>query len=133
MSKLSARDIQVFVAGALAYLGFDSLLIGADGLIRSRADIALTGLIVGVVALALGVAIIAGSKRALLWVQIFLWLALIQDIVSICVFVFRKFGISLNLAHMSLYRATSSLLELSALLLLIAWSRFQADSRQRDA
>jgi hypothetical protein len=123
MRKPSARIIQVFVAGALAYLGFDSTLLGFYGLVHSQGDMAVTGFIVGPMVLLVGVAIVAGSVRALLWAQIILWLCLIQDVISICVFVFRKFGISLHVPHMSLYYSISSLIELSALLLLIAWSR----------
>ena len=123
MSKLSARNIQIFVAGAFAYLGLDSLLLGINAVIHSLGGIAATDFIVGAAVLVIGVAILAGSGRALLWAQIVLWLTIIQDIISICVFVFGRFGISLHVAHMSLYRAISSLIEMSALLFLIVWSR----------
>ena len=129
MSKLSARDIQIFVAGALAFLGFDSIVLGTNALIHSLIGHAVSDFIVGGMVLLLGVAIFAGNMRAIRWVQVFLWLGIIQDVISIWVFAFRKFGVP----HMTLYQAISSLLELSALLCLIALSRSRRFRHEPDA
>ncbi|MGA3164250.1 MAG: hypothetical protein ABSD77_08680 [Verrucomicrobiota bacterium] len=123
MTKITARDIQVFVAGVLAYIGFESLVWTPDAIIHSHSSFAAVSFIVGVIALPLAVGIVAGSRRAILWTQVICWLCIIQDVVSIFVFVLAKFGISLRVAHMTLYRSIGSLLTLSALLLLIALSR----------
>ena len=133
MSKISARDIQVFVGGVLAYFGFQSLVWTPYEVIHSRDEFAAVSFIVGVVGLLLGIAIVAGNTRALFWTQIFLWLCIVQDVIGICVFVFGRFGISLKVPHMSLYQSIASFLTLSALLGLIAWSRSKRFRVEPDA
>jgi hypothetical protein len=123
MSKLSARDIQVFVAGVFACLGFDALIQTPFALRNSQDILGFSDIISAGVAVVLAVGIIAGSMRALHWAQFILWFGLVVDGITICVLVFKKFGISLNVGHISLYRVTSSFLTLLALLCLIAWSR----------
>lgn len=119
MCKLSARDIQVFVAGALAYLGFDALIQMPFAFLNSEGNLAFADIAGGSIGIVLAVGIIAGSMRALRWLQIYLWISLLVDVVTICVLVS---GIS-NVWHIGLHTVTSGFLTVSALLCLITWSR----------
>jgi heme A synthase len=136
MNKLTSRDIQVFVAGAFAYCGFDSLLWSPDVLAHSHDLLAFTDFVGGVIGLVLAGAVIAGRMRALRWMQVFLWLDVIQYVATICVFILSKYGISVPLAHGSLYQAIHGIFTVSALLCLIAWSRskrFRGDGTPNTA
>jgi hypothetical protein len=83
MSKISARDIQVFVAGAFALDGSDALLAipyyFSD--FSSTPSHVLIGMIVPQLIrslfLPLGIAILMGNARALEWAKICLWLAVV--------------------------------------------------------
>jgi hypothetical protein len=127
MSKISSRNIQVFVAGVLAYLGFDALVQMPFAFFHSQDVLGFSDIVSGFIAIALAGGIVVGSMRALRWLQIILWLGLIVDFITIFMLVS---GISRNVWHVSLYRVISSFLTLLALLCLIAWSRskrFRAD------
>jgi hypothetical protein len=92
MNKISSRDIRVFVAGALAFYGFQALIVipyyftlsmNASHLGRA----VITGLIVGL-ALPIGIGIFLGRWSAVFWAQIYLWLKFIFACATIPVFCF---------------------------------------------
>ena len=91
MNKLSARDIQVFVAGAFALDGSDALL--AIPYYFSTPSHVLVGMIVPQLIcslfLPLGIAILMGNAHALNWAKICLWLAVVTysaGIILVCCF-----------------------------------------------
>jgi len=90
MSKITARDVQVFVAGAFALWGFRALIWLPSNFLLPIQDFTWFTRIVSIVvvglALPLGLAILLGSKRAVLLTKINLWLVLIigaADIVMV--------------------------------------------------
>jgi hypothetical protein len=119
MSRISARDLQVFVAGVISYLGFYFLTTAAY--IRdtpTQASDVVRNLIIGAVCLLFGLSIAAGNMRALRWVQGFLWLILIVKSFSI----FPNPNMPKK-SPISLYNNISNFVTCGALLWLIAWSR----------
>ena len=95
MNKISARDIQVFVAGAFALDGSDALLAIPYyfSYFFSTPSHLLIGMIVPQLIrslfLPLGIAILMGNARALNWAKICLWLAVVTysaGIILVCCF-----------------------------------------------
>ncbi|MGA2869255.1 MAG: hypothetical protein ABSF34_08855 [Verrucomicrobiota bacterium] len=95
MNKLSARDIQVFVAGAFALDGSDALLAIPYYLSYyfSTPSHVLIGMIIPQLVcslfLPLGIAILMGNARALKLAKICLWLAVVTysaGIILVCCF-----------------------------------------------
>jgi hypothetical protein len=84
MSKIPAREIQLFVAGAFALWGFRALIwLPSDFLVPIQNFVwftRVTGAVVTGLALPLGVAVLIGSKRAILLTKIYLWLVLILGV-----------------------------------------------------
>jgi hypothetical protein len=87
MNKISSRDIQVFVAGALALTGFRALVsiphsvaLSIDSAHIGRAVIG--SLIIGL-ALPIGIGVFLGRWSALFWAQIYLWLKFIGGCIAI--------------------------------------------------
>jgi hypothetical protein len=85
--KISARDIRVYVAGALALAGFRALVsipysiaLSSDSAHIGRAVIG--GLIVGL-ALPIGIGIFLRRWSALFWAQIYLWLKIIGGCIAV--------------------------------------------------
>ena len=90
MSKITAREVQVFVAGTFALWGFRALIwLPSDFLLPIQNFTWFTRIVSAVVvglALPLGLAVFFGSKRAILLTKIYLWLVLIigaADIVMV--------------------------------------------------
>jgi hypothetical protein len=119
VSRISARDIQVFVAGVISYLGFYFLSIAANLRDTStEASGVVRNFIIGAVCLLFGFSIAAGNMRALRWVHGFLWFILIV----------KSFSIFPNphlpkKSPISLYYNISSFFTCGALLWLVVWSR----------
>jgi hypothetical protein len=87
MNKISARDIRLFVAGALALVGFQALIripyyctLAMNAAQIGRAVFA--GLIAGLT-LPIGIGIFLGRWSALFWAQIYLWLKFISGFIAI--------------------------------------------------
>jgi hypothetical protein len=86
MKKISARDIQVFVAGAFALWGFRTLIWLPSYLFVTPHNVMWVCRIVGSLltslSLPLGVAIFLGKKRAIRLTQIYLWLVLVLGFID---------------------------------------------------
>jgi hypothetical protein len=126
--KISARDIQVFVAGALALLGARALLqlpsyffVPVDH--AARYDLLLYSLS-GALDLLLGLAVFFGRRWAILLTQIWLWLTLALSIVT-AVRAPVVSGTNKVLSSILLWTVSSDLVIFIALLLLIHLSRSQ--------
>jgi hypothetical protein len=133
MRNISRRDIQVFVAGTLACLGFQALVWAPYEILYSRDSILVIASLIAGSGLFLGIGIVLGSMRALRWAQILLWLGLLLDVISVCVLVLGRFGMSPKVPHMSLYRSISSVLTLSVLLWMLLWSQSKRFKDEPDA
>jgi len=90
MSKIPTREVQVFVAGAFALWGFRALIwLPSDFLAPIQNFVWFTriGILAGAVmsslALPLGVAILVGSKRAILLTKIYLWVFFVLGVADI--------------------------------------------------
>src|ERR1700690_3859510 len=90
MHKITARDIRTFVAGALALVGFRSLIsvpyyFTASGDLRHIAGALLVGLF-ACAELLIGVGMFLGRWSALFWAQVYLWLIIVSGCIVIPVF-----------------------------------------------
>jgi hypothetical protein len=86
MSKISTREVQVFVAGAFALWGFRALIwLPSDFLAPVQNFMWFTriaGAVVVGLALPLGVAIFVGNKRAILLTKMYLWCVLVVGFID---------------------------------------------------
>jgi len=74
MSKITARDVQVFVAGALTSVGFHALIrVGYNVMIAWNARDATAWAMVGLL-FPFGIGVLLGSALALRLAQIYLWI-----------------------------------------------------------
>jgi len=126
--KISARDIQVFVAGALALLGIQALLQLPSYFFGPAHASAWYDLLVyslsAALDLLLGLAVFFGRRWAILLTQIWLWLTLALGIVSAVRAVVVS-GTAQALSYILLWTIWSGLVIFIALLLLIHLSRSQ--------
>lgn len=92
MKKLSARDVQIFVAGALALTGFQALIkvaryfVDYVGQLESLPRGTVIGLVIEGLALPLGINILVGSTEALRWTRIFLRFWVFAGLLSLLVY-----------------------------------------------
>jgi hypothetical protein len=86
MKKISSRDIQLLVAGALALAGFRALVWIPYYFVVSTGVVRIVGAVVTGLALPIGIGIFSGRTSAILWAQIYLWLVLISGCIVIPVF-----------------------------------------------
>ena len=107
MNKIPAKSIQMFVAGALALTGFHALIWTPYYLIYFKDIVFVGGSIFSGLALLIGIAMLAGSERAMFWARIYLLLGIVGAIVSICLSVFQIFPMA---PHLSWWRVTSDFL-----------------------
>ena len=134
--KISARDIQVFVAGALALLGTQALLQLPSYFFGPAPASAWYDLLFyslsAALDLLLGLAVFFGRRWAILLTQIWLWLTLALSIVSaVCAIVIS--GPNKVLSYILLWTVWSGLVISIALLLLIHLSRSQKFRHEPDA
>ena len=137
--KISARDIQVFVAGALALLGTRALLQLPSYFFGPVHDAAWHDLLFyslsAALDLLLGLAMFFGRRWAILLTQIWLWLTLALSIVT-AVRAAVVSGTAKALSYHLLWTVLSDLVIFIALLLLIHLSRskrFQVDRTPNTA
>ena len=137
--KISARDIQVFVAGALALLGTQALLQLPSYFFGPAHASAWYDLLFyslsAALDLVLGLAVFFGRRWAILLTQIWLWLTLALSIVS-AVHTAVVSGTAQALRYILLWTDWSYLVIFIALLLLIHLSRsqrFQVDRTPNTA
>lgn len=130
MSKLSTRDIELFIAGALALIGFRALIwlpfffSASTPMIGVR----LISSLLTALALPIGIAILLGRASAILCAQIYLWVILVSGCVAIPVydhFIPENSGGFVR-------RSIPELLVAVALLVLIFWSRSRRSRNEPD-
>jgi uncharacterized membrane protein len=83
MNKLSSREIQVFVAGALALMGLHSLVVTPYYIFVSKSLSLSAVALLSALPLLIGIAMLKGNERALKWAQIYLWLCFIGAVMRI--------------------------------------------------
>jgi hypothetical protein len=83
MSKLSSRDIQVFAAGALALMGFHSLVVTPYYIFVSKSLSLTAGALFSALPLLIGIAMLKRNERALFWARIYLWLCFLGALIGI--------------------------------------------------
>jgi hypothetical protein len=119
MNKTSARDIQLFVAGALALIGFQALILLPYYLTASMDLVrALSGIIAGL-ALPIGICMLTGRAKALLFAQIYLWLLVITGCLVLPVYCWAIPARAKSLV----LRVAPEMITAIILLWLIFWSR----------
>jgi hypothetical protein len=119
MKKISAKSIQMFVAGALALMGFHSVIWLPYYIVFSQ-SVALAGSsIFSGLALLIGLAMLFGSERAIFWARIYLLLGICGAIATICLSVLPILEKPMHLS----WRSVSDILTPVILFGLLAWSR----------
>jgi len=121
--KITARDIQVFVAGVFAYQGFQALIWMPYEFQHSRYGWASAALLAGILGLFVGIGLLFEKPHAIRWALAILWFCTILDAVEVCLGISARLGVSLKAAHFSLYQNATYLITFSGLLGLITWSR----------
>jgi cytochrome bd-type quinol oxidase subunit 2 len=102
MNKMSAKSIQMFVAGALALIA----LVG--------------GSIFSGLGLLIGVAMLMGREQAMFWARIYLLIGIAGAIATVCL---SLFPVLPKAPHLSWWRGASDLLTPAILFWLLVWSR----------
>jgi hypothetical protein len=121
MKKLSARDIELFVAGAISVVGFRALFWLFYDLFTARDfGMVFSHLTLGL-ALPLGIGIFIGRTRAILWARIFIWLWVIGGFTSIPLYCYL---VPSQAVH-TMWKEGPDMLVSIILLGLIIWSRSQ--------
>jgi hypothetical protein len=122
MNKMSAKIIQMFVAGALALMGFHALVWTPYYLVVSKDLVLVIGSMFSVLALLIGVAMLVGSKRAVLWAHIYLWICVLGAVAMVCPPLLVMLHIVTVAPHL-VWRNVSDLFTSLILLGLLFWSR----------
>jgi hypothetical protein len=129
MSKLSSRDIQMFVAGAFAVAGFLDFYWLPYYIFAKPNTYESFSHGVAALALPLGIGIFLDSARAMLLTQIYLWLEVIAACVAILLVRFMPTPSPLHLS----WRNGSDMIIKMVLLGLIIWSRSNRFRHEPDA
>jgi hypothetical protein len=119
MNKISAKSIQMFVAGALSLMGFHSLIWLPYYIVFSQSIALAGGSIFSGLALLMGVAMLIGSERAIFWARIYLLLDIVSAIAMTCLSALSMPGAP----HLSWWRSVSDLLTPAILIWLLVLSR----------
>jgi hypothetical protein len=132
MNKISARDIQLFVGGALALTGFRALIWLPYYVAVSMDSVRIAASIISGLALLMGIGILMSRAWAIWLAQIYLWLVVISGCIAIPIlwhFFPEKGGC------MALGSAPDMVVSIM-LLILIYWSRsrrFQTSNKSLQA
>jgi hypothetical protein len=121
--KISARDIQVFVAGVFAYQGFQALIWMPHEFQHSRFVWAGAALLAGIIGLFVGIGLLFEKPHAIRWALAILWFCTILDAVEVGLGLLAKLGVSLKVSPFGLYQNAAYLITFAALLGLMLWSR----------
>ena len=121
--KISARDIQVFVAGVFAYQGFQALIWMPHEFQQSRLGWAGAALLAGILGLFVGVGLLFEKPHAIRGALVILWFCTILDAVEVCFGLLAKVGVSLKVSPFGLYQNAAYLVTFATLLGLMLWSR----------
>ena len=117
MNKISAKSIQIFIAGALALIGFHAI-IRAPYFLANSNHIALASDIFECFGLLIGIAMLFGNARAIWWAQIFLLLGIGESFVPIFFSIFHVFSLRANLS----FGSVANFLTPAILFGLLLWS-----------
>ena len=120
MSIAKARRVQMFVAGALALMGFRAL-VWLPHYCSIRDSVLIIGCLVVGLGLPLGVAILVGSLRAVRLAEVYLWLGVIGMVATLVVFALHVLPAD---APRTSWRSIPDLIIPLVLLALLVWSRF---------
>jgi hypothetical protein len=127
--KISARDIKLFVAGALALTGFRALILIPYDLIVARDSVLIGGAVIAGLALPIGVGILLGRWSAFFWAQVYLWLKFIGGCVAIPIYWYFSHA---KIGRLAL-RSVPEILVAAVLLGLIFWTTSERFRYEPDA
>jgi hypothetical protein len=127
--KTSARDIQLFIAGAFSLYGFYALywLLTYSFSVRNSDQIASN--VLGALLLALGIGIFIGNARAVLITLIVLWINVIGGFTGIPIYCY----LFPSKAMHTILREAPEMLTNVILLGLMIWSRSRRFRHEPDA
>jgi hypothetical protein len=127
--KTSARDIQLFVAGAFSLTGLYALCWLLEYSIYVRDGAVIFQHLIGVLMLALGIGIFIGSARAVLLALIFLWIDVIGGFTGIPIYCYLVPSKAMH----TIWREAPEMLANVLLLGLMIWSRSRRFRHEPDA
>ena len=119
MNKISANSIQMFVAGALALMGFHALIWIPYYLFVSKNGFLVFGALVSGLALLIGIAILRGRTQAVWWGQFYLCFSIVLVVATTAYIHFFKPEATVP----NRWRTATDLLIPFILLGLLTWSR----------
>jgi hypothetical protein len=119
MSKLSSQEIQMFVAGVLALMGFYGLYWLPYFIFMARDTVQILSHVGTALALPLGIGMFMGSARAVLLARIYLWLEVILGMVCVPIICFELPSRAIQLV----WQSGPDFVISAVLLVLILWSR----------
>jgi hypothetical protein len=119
--KIFKEQIQMFVAGALALMGFTGLFWMPYYLIHTEYLEAILCSAMGGLALRIGIAMLCGNAQAAFWAKIYLFYCIFNAVAMISLHAFSVAGTQ----GYSWWRSASELLHPAILLGLLFWSQSQ--------
>jgi Ca2+/Na+ antiporter len=125
---ISAKHIQMFVAGALALAGLHAMISLPHYWVASQ-SVAFIGSILFSIGLFIGIAMLFGSVRAFWWAAIYLLLVIAAGLVPVFFAVFHVMSLRAHLSWWSVF----SVLTPTLLLALLLWSRSKHFRHEPDA
>lgn len=129
MTKITGRDLQVFVGGALAILGFSEFYWLPYYILEHRDAIVIIASLMAGLTLPLGMAILFNRKQSIVLTKIYLWLTISCAVIGLPFFEFSNHFKSTAVHWKTVLDLTTSVI----LLLLLHWSRskrFQASEEK---
>jgi Ca2+/Na+ antiporter len=127
MKHITSKHIQMFVAGALAFIGLHALILLPHYLAASQSVALIFGYIFTSIGLLIGIAMLFGSARVFWWAAVYLLLAITDGLVPVFFAVFHPWSVR---AHLGWWNV-SDLLTPTLLLALLVWSRFMRSRENR--
>jgi hypothetical protein len=131
MKNISARNIQMFVAGALAFMGFRELFWLPYYFIVSKDAHLVIGCILSGLSLLIGISIFVGNPRAILWAKIYLGLNIL--VFPFIFFLFSVLHISTSKMQNFGLKSILGFATVFVLYLLLVWSTSKRFSDDPDA
>jgi hypothetical protein len=119
--KIPTREIQLFVAGAIAVNGFDALFWLFHSLAKTHDAAMIFAELTGLVALPLGVGMLIGRAWAIRWTQIYLWIVVIGGITGFAIYCYTNWP----RVGYAVWQVAHDTVLCVILLVLLLWSRSQ--------
>ena len=127
MNTISSTNIRMFVAGALAFMGFRDVLGLPSYVIAGKEGVLILHAVVSGLALVIGVSMLVGKVQAFLWAETYLGVSIAVTLAIITFSVMHP-----NSPHFG-WKIATAVINPSVLLALLVWSRAKHLQEEPDA